>query len=63
MCLKNNKQITELNNKQNNGRVDRKSGALFKKRRIKLQMPNVLIVGLGGGIFAAEFWLEQEWEQ
>jgi hypothetical protein len=26
-------------------------------------MPNVLIVGLGGGIFAAEFWLEQEWEQ
>jgi hypothetical protein len=43
--------------------VDRKSGALFKKRRVKLQTPNVLIVGLGGGIFAAEFWLEQEWAQ
>jgi hypothetical protein len=55
LCLTN-KQITELTNKLNYGRVD-KSGAYLKKRRVrKLQTHNVLVVGLGGGIFAAEFF-------
>jgi tRNA A37 threonylcarbamoyladenosine dehydratase len=41
--------------------VDRKRSFILKKEGLdKLHNANVLIVGLGGGIFAAEFWLEQE---